>query len=95
MSRLTTGFYLGVYSADHPMEIFLLLLDELDDATATARVLLPRALGFLLACGAFVLSVVAAIHWSNVALVILLSTLIVGILPTLRLKPFLRLETDP
>lgn len=77
------------------MEIFLLLLDELDDAAATARVFLPRVLGFLLACAAFASTIAAAIHWPNLTLVVLVSALLVALWPTLRLKPFLRLKTDP
>jgi len=76
------------------MEIFLLLLDELDDAAATVRMLLPRILGFLMACGAFALSVAAAIHWPALALVVLLALLLAA-LPTLRTRPLLRLKTDP
>jgi hypothetical protein len=56
--------------------------------------LLPRVLGFLLACAAFALSIAAAIHWPNMALVVLLLAIAVAILPALRLKQFLRIKTD-
>ncbi len=76
------------------MEIFLLLLDELDDAAATARMLLPRVMGFLLACAVFALTIAAALRWPGLAVITLLSVLL-AILPPLRLKPVLRLKTDP
>ncbi|MGC3983042.1 MAG: hypothetical protein QM808_17450 [Steroidobacteraceae bacterium] len=80
------------------MEIFLLLLDDLDDAVATLRALLPQLLNFLLACGLFALSVVAAMSWpilaaSAVAVIAVVSVLVAGE-PTLRLKP-LRFKVDP
>jgi uncharacterized membrane protein len=77
------------------MEIFLLLLDELDDAAATARMLLPRVLGFLLALGVFALSIVIALYWPGLAIAVLLLVLSVAILPALRQTPFLRVKTDP
>jgi hypothetical protein len=77
------------------MEIFLLLLDEFDDAAATARMLLPRLLGLLLACGAFATSIAAAIHWPNMALIVLTSALLAALLPAPRIKLFPRFKTDP
>lgn len=77
------------------MEIFLLLLDELDDAAATARMLLPRVLGFLLALGVFALSVGAALYWPVLAITVLLLALSVALVSALRLTPILRVKTDP
>lgn len=77
------------------MEIFLLLLDELDDAAATARLLLPRVVGFLLAIGLFVLSIAAVLRWPHLAIAALLLGLPVVVLPALRLKPLLRFKADP
>ncbi len=54
------------------MEIFLLLLDEIDDAVATLRMLWSRLLGFFIACGLFALSIVTAMHWPVLAVVALL-----------------------
>ena len=77
------------------MEIFLLLLDELDDATATLRMWLPSIMGLLLACGLFALSICAAMRWPVIAALTLLLAVLVTLLPTLNLKPLLRFKTDP
>lgn len=77
------------------MEIFLLLLDELDDAVASARMLLPRILGFLLACGAFGLSVLVALQWPNLALLVLFSAIALALLPLMHSLSLPRLKTDP
>ena len=57
------------------MEIFLLLLDELDDAAAVLRVLWSRLFGFFLACGLFALTIVTAIHWPMLAILALSKSL--------------------
>lgn len=69
------------------MEIILLLLDELDDATATLRMWVPQMLGFLIACGLLAASVSLLMHWPWVAAGILLLTLSVCFTPGLRIKP--------
>lgn len=45
------------------MEIFLLIADELDDVTSAAKMLLPNALGFLIALSLFALTVLAFMQW--------------------------------
>lgn len=77
------------------MEIFLLLLDELDDAAASLRMLWPQLLGFALACGLFSLSILAVMQWPNVAAVILLVAMVLTTVSALRLRPVLRFKTDP
>jgi hypothetical protein len=76
------------------MEIFLLLLDELDDAAAVLRSWLPQLLSLSLACGLFLLSVLAAMRWPVMAGAILLLALLTR-LPALRLLPGWRFKTDP
>lgn len=69
------------------MEIILLLLDEVDDATAVLRMWLPQLVGFLLACGLLAASISLLMHWPWLAAGILLLTLLVFLTPGLRIKP--------
>ncbi len=77
------------------MEIFLLLLDELDDAVATLCMLWSRLWGLLLSSGLFALSVLVAMYWPWLAGVgvLLLMSCWAG-LSLLRLKPLLGFKTD-
>lgn len=77
------------------MENLLLLLDELDDAVAVLRCLLPRMLAFLLAGGLFGLCVLAALHWPLAGAITLMLALLVAGVSSLRSKPSLRFRTDP
>jgi hypothetical protein len=67
VSGLTAAALAGGYSADtFPdalMEIFLLLLDELDDLAALVRAWLPRLIELLLALVLFSLTVMLALSW--------------------------------
>lgn len=73
------------------MEILLLLLDEIDDAVAGLRMLWPQLLGFLLACGLFALSIMAALRWPALAAAVILLLLAV---PILAGRPLFRFKTD-
>lgn len=77
------------------MEIFLLLLDELDDAAASLRMLWPQFLSFALACSLFSLTILAAMQWPNVAAVILLVAMVLTSVSALRLRLVPRFKTDP
>lgn len=44
------------------MEVFLLWMDDLDDAAVALWTLLPRALGFLAALGVFIATVFACLR---------------------------------
>ncbi|MGE0114728.1 MAG: hypothetical protein AB7T07_07570 [Steroidobacteraceae bacterium] len=74
------------------MEIFLLLLDELDDAAASLRMLWRQLLGFLLACGLFAMSILTAMRWPLLAVAVIL---LLALLPVLRRKPIYRYRMDP
>ncbi len=76
------------------MEIFLLLLDELDDAAAILRARLPQLLGLLMALGLFALTVLAALQWPALVLAGLAATL-AWLLPLSRLRLQLGFKSDP
>ena len=76
------------------MEIFLLLLDELDDAAAILRARLPQLLGLLMALGLFALTVLAALQWPGLVLAGLVAAL-AWLLPLSRLRLQLGFKTDP
>lgn len=76
------------------MEIFLLLLDELDDAVATLRMLWSRLLGFFVACGLFALSIVTAMHWPVLAVIALLCVAVWATVPATSIVRQ-RFKTDP
>jgi hypothetical protein len=77
------------------MEIFLLLLDEIDDAATALRVLWSQLFGFLLACGLFALSIWAAMRWPILAMLALFVALAWAALPVLRIGSLSRFKTDP
>lgn len=79
------------------MEIFLLLVDDLDDLFHAFRMsLLPRLIGLLTACGAFAAAVFGALSWPlatvSIAMVI---ALVFAIRNTARDVTLPRLKTDP
>jgi hypothetical protein len=76
------------------MEIFLLLLDELDDAVAMLRVLASRFAGFFIACVLFAVSVMAAIRWPLLAAVLVFASVIWATMPAISSK-VPRFKTDP
>jgi membrane associated rhomboid family serine protease len=80
------------------MEIFLLLLDELDDAAAILRVLWSRFLGFFVACGLFASSVMVAMHWPIywpiLAAVLVIGAVVGATLPARSIR-LPRFKTDP
>ena len=78
------------------MEIFLLLLDELDDAVATLRALWWQLWSFALAVGLFALCVWAATRWPLMAAGGVLLAVSIWAVPSLsRIKPLPRFKTDP
>ncbi len=77
------------------MEIFLLILDEIDDAVAVLRMLLPRLLGLTVAVALFVSSIAAAMRWPAVAIGVLLVAMLALLLPAARQTLALRFKTDP
>ncbi|MGD9843139.1 MAG: hypothetical protein AB7F79_00120 [Steroidobacteraceae bacterium] len=77
------------------MEIFLLLLDEIDDATAVLRGYMPRLMGLLLACGLLAVSVWSFMRWPWLVAGLLLVALLLSTISMLRLKSLPRLKTDP
>jgi fatty acid desaturase len=76
------------------MEIFLLLLDELDDAAAVLRVWCAQLAGFFIACVAFVSSILAIMHWPMLAALLLVGAAIWAgsVVTHIRLPRF---KTDP
>jgi len=76
------------------MEIFLLLLDELDDAAAILRVLWSRFLGFFVACGLFASSVMVAMHWPMLAALLVIGAVVWAVLPAIAIR-LPRFKTDP
>lgn len=77
------------------MENFLLIFDEIDDAIAVLRTVAPQLLGFIGACVLFALSILVIMQWPALVIGSLTLVAVVGALPTLRLKPWLRFKTDP
>lgn len=75
------------------MEIFLLLLDELDDAAAILRARLPQLLGLLMAFGLFALTVLAALQWPGLVLAGFVAML-AWLQPLSRLRLQLGFKTD-
>jgi len=76
------------------MENLLLVLDEIDDAVAVARVLLSRFMGFFIACGLFAATVAAAIHWPLFAALLVFAAVIWATMPEVeRSSP--RFRSDP
>jgi hypothetical protein len=77
------------------MEDLLLVLDEIDDAVAVIRMFASRFLGFVVACGLFAATIMAAIHWPLLAALLVFSAVIWATMPvTGGIKPP-RLKTDP
>lgn len=76
------------------MEIFLLLLDDLDDAVATFRALLPRLLGFLLACALFAASILVIMRWPIATAAALFVAMLLTAVPAVRFKAALGFKTD-
>lgn len=76
------------------MEIFLLLLDDLDDAVATFRALLPQLLGFLLACALFAASILVIMSWPIATAAALFVAMLLAAVPAVRFKSALGFKTD-
>lgn len=76
------------------MENLLLVLDEIDDAVAMLRVLWSQFAGFLLACGMFAVTVMAAIHWPVLAAVLVFAGVIWATMPKVRIR-LPRFKADP
>jgi len=79
------------------MEIFLLLVDDLDDLFHAFRMsLLPRLLGLFAACGAFAAALIGALSWPVTTVAVVgLAALIMAIRTTARSIVIPRLKTDP
>ncbi len=78
------------------MEIFLLLLDDLDDLFHALRVALPRFAGLLFALSVFAVTVFSAMRWPwLVASGALIAALGLAIHDVARGARAMRLKTDP
>lgn len=77
------------------MEIFLLLLDECDDAIAVLRMQLAQILRFLLACALLAGAIWAVARWPGLVVALLCWVLLLPRILKLRFTPLLRLKTDP
>lgn len=78
------------------MEIFLLLVDELDDLFHALRASLYKFTGFLIALSVFGAMVISAMTWPvTVASTAMLAALLLMIRNSTRDMTALRLKTDP
>jgi len=79
------------------MEIFLLLVDDLDDLFHAFRMsLLPKLIGLLTACGAFAAAMFGALSWPLATISIaMIAVLIFAIRSSARSVVIPRLKTDP
>ena len=78
------------------MEIFLLLLDEIDDLTHALRMLLPTLLGFLAALALFAMTVMSVMRWPWLFVIGGIAALLVmAVRGAIRAGLLARLKTDP
>ncbi|MES1196498.1 MAG: hypothetical protein ABUL58_06090 [Steroidobacter sp.] len=78
------------------MEIFLLLLDDLDDLFHAFRVSLPKLFGFLTALSLFGATVFTSMRWPWLLISgALLVALVVAVRSVARDAVTLRMKTDP
>jgi hypothetical protein len=102
VSRLTAMRQRLAYSAPHPhsteqrMEIFLLLLDDLDDLFHAFRMSLPKVFGLMIALSLFGATVLASMRWPWL---LVSGVVVVGVIASsrtvLRDAVMLRMKTDP